>query len=72
MARDTVTPTTTEDTAEAVVVKHFKTALILNAYGPGFAAVKYDSPDDTDFSSKCLKALITADQVIDMSSFKCF
>ncbi len=30
-ARDTVTPPTTEDTAEAVVVKNFKTALILNA-----------------------------------------
>ncbi len=32
-ARDTVTPPTTEDTAEVVVVKNFKTALILYAQG---------------------------------------
>ncbi len=43
--RDAVTPPTTEDTAEAVVVKNFKTALILYAQGPGFTAVKQDSSD---------------------------
>ncbi len=37
-ARDTVTPTTTEDTAEAVAVENFKSALILYAQGPGFTA----------------------------------
>ncbi len=30
-ARDALTPTTTEDTAEVIVVKNFKRALILNA-----------------------------------------
>ncbi len=44
-ARDTVTPTTTGDMDEAVVVKNFKTALILYAQGPGFTAVKQDSSD---------------------------
>ncbi len=44
-SRDTVTPTTTEDTAEAVVFKNFKTALILYAQGLGFTAVKQDSSD---------------------------
>ncbi len=45
IARATVKPTTTEDTAEAVVVTNFKTALILYAQGPGFTAVKQDSSD---------------------------
>ncbi len=44
-ARDTVTPPTTEDIAEAVVVKNFKTALILYAQGPGFTSVKQDMSD---------------------------
>ncbi len=44
-ARDTVTPPTTQDTAEAVVVKNFETALILYAQGRGFTAVKQDSSD---------------------------
>ncbi len=44
-AWDTVTPPTTEDTAEAVGVKNLKTALILYAQGPGFTALKQDSPD---------------------------
>ncbi len=44
-ARDTVTPPTTEDTADAVVVKNYKTALILYAQGLGFTAVKQDSSE---------------------------
>ncbi len=44
-ARDSVTPTTTEDTAEAVIVKTFKRTRILYAQGPGFTAVKQDSSD---------------------------
>ncbi len=44
-ARDTVTPPTTEDTAEAVVIKNFKTSLILYAHGPDFTAVKQDNSD---------------------------
>ncbi len=39
-ARDTVTPPTTEDTTEAVVVNNFKTALILYAHGARFHSRK--------------------------------
>ncbi len=42
---DTVTPPTTEETAEAVVVKIFKTALILYTQGQVFTVVKQDSSD---------------------------
>ncbi len=42
---DAVPPAITEDTAEAVVVENFETALILYAQRPGFTTVEQDSPD---------------------------
>ncbi len=45
IAWDAVPPPTTEDTAEAVVVENFQTALILYAQRPRFTAVEQDGPD---------------------------
>ncbi len=44
IAWDTVPPPTTEDTAEAVVVGNFGTALIIYAQRPSFTTVEQDSP----------------------------
>ncbi len=44
IAWDAVPPPPTEDTAEAVIVENFETALILPAQRPSFTAVEQDSP----------------------------
>ncbi len=45
IAWDAVPPPMTEDSAAAVVVENFETALILYVQRPGFTAIKQDSPD---------------------------
>ncbi len=45
IAWDAVPPPTTGNTAEAVIVGNFETALILHAQRPSFTAVEQDGPD---------------------------
>ncbi len=45
LAWDAVSPPTTENTTEAVIVENFETALILHAQQPSFTAVEQDGPD---------------------------